>query len=77
MPTYTQTAGGTRTGHQFRYSGTCDVCGTQNCPTIFDAAIRLGSRRTWANVCPECFHRLGGKLGTGLGQQYDRTEPTN
>lgn len=68
---YTQTAGGTRTGAHFQHSGTCDICGSTACPTLYDASLRLRNRRIWAWACPECFAAGQGKLGVGLGQRYD------
>ena len=46
----------------------CDICGTELSTEFFD--FRVPSCGRWANGCPACFERQGGRLGTGLGQKY-------
>lgn len=72
MITYEQVAGGSKPGKQILTSGTCDLCGATNCPDIYDAAVRVGSRFVWAWSCQACFTERGGKLGIGSGQHYRR-----
>lgn len=38
--------------------------------TFFDA--RIPAYRQWGLLCPACAERFGIKLGTGLGQKYER-----
>lgn len=50
--------------------GSCDVCGGKLAKVMYDAKTRNGQ---WGCLCHDCFHREGGKLGTGLGQKYHWT----
>lgn len=70
--TYTQIAGGSKPGKQVSHNGTCDLCGTEACQDIYDAAVHVGSRFIWAWTCSVCFTERGGKLGVGCGQHYRR-----
>jgi len=49
--------------------GNCDNCGAvlENTKTFYDACIG----RRWGLFCPDCFRYYNGKLGTGLGQEYN------
>jgi hypothetical protein len=47
----------------------CDLCARDHQGHFYDAATANG-RGPWAIMCPRCFKRQGGKLGTGLGQEY-------
>lgn len=37
----------------------------------YDAVVEINGRRTWANVCPECWRLYSPSrtLGTGIGQR--------
>jgi hypothetical protein len=73
MIEYSQTEGGSRTGHTFLLEGSCDLCKAENCDVIFDAELLIvPGHRVWCYSCYSCFKRLGGKLGTGKGQRYER-----
>jgi hypothetical protein len=48
----------------------CNCCNRDFNNTMFDARLPFG----WGNYCAPCFKRNGGKLGTGLGQRYERQE---
>jgi len=65
MIEYSQTEGGSRTGHTFPLEGSCDLCKAENCDVIFDAELLIvPGHRVWCYSC--------GKLGTGKGQRYER-----
>ena len=53
----------------------CQLCGnalgTHGQKTMFDSKL---SRVGWGNWCNECHTHGGGRLGTGLGQQYRWTD---
>lgn len=68
---YIQTAGGSRTGKPSYYSGTCDVCRSEDNAVIYDASLCFCGHRVWAMACQECFDAHHGRLGTGLGQKYE------
>ena len=46
----------------------CDICEAELSAEFFD--FKVPSVGQWANGCPACFKRQGGRLGTGLGQRY-------
>lgn len=70
---YTQHAGGSQPGKAISHSGTCDLCGAQDCPDIFDAQLLIGGRRQWCWSCQTCFDTRIGRLGVGAGQHYTRS----
>lgn len=47
----------------------CDLCGKSlfDFKVFYDAKIHGG----WGIICPECFKKYNGKVGLGLGQEYD------
>lgn len=49
----------------------CQVSGAPLNGIMYDASLPLIGG-CWANVCEDAFVALGGKLGTGLGQQYQQ-----
>lgn len=53
--------------------GDCDMCHKPLTPTgvIIDGATSFGP---WALMCPPCHATYGRGLGTGSGQQYERTD---
>ena len=50
----------------------CDICKAELSTEFFD--FKVPSVGQWANGCPACFKRQGGRLGTGLGQQYAKQD---
>jgi hypothetical protein len=54
-----------------QYSGippkTCDICKKNLVSVFFDAKTKMGP---WANLCQDCFNKLGVGLGIGKGQKY-------
>jgi hypothetical protein len=46
----------------------CDICHAPITVAFVDGKTAFGP---WANMCPSCHRDNGGKLGTGLGQQYE------
>jgi hypothetical protein len=45
----------------------CDICKCELKSVFFDAKTKMGP---WANMCQDCFNKLGVGLGTGKGQKY-------
>jgi len=45
----------------------CELCYAQITTVFYDAATIPGP---WAIMCPSCFVRNKGQLGTGRGQKY-------
>lgn len=52
----------------------CQVCEQPYVEKMYDAALRLRNRQTWANCCAGCFESFGKGLGTGRGQEYTKQE---
>jgi len=52
-------------------SKTCDFCGKECEKDLYDAATTWGP---WATMCPDCFFKHGGSLGTGYGQHYRKNK---
>ena len=50
----------------------CDICKQPIRGGFSDAAITIGQRRIWANLCPLCAIDLGARYGTGQGQRYEK-----
>jgi hypothetical protein len=49
----------------------CDGCPKKLLLVCYDTKTKLNGM--WANLCPTCYNLYGiGKLGTGLGQRYER-----
>jgi hypothetical protein len=42
--------------------------------TVYDA--RLAGSVQWGWLCSNCFQKYGSGLGTGRGQKYERTPPS-
>lgn len=62
------------------YSSPLDKCECCNRPfgsgpgeslVMYDAAVIVMGRITWANVCKGCFDAGRGQLGEGKGQKYE------
>ena len=47
----------------------CDWCGSKIGKTFVDGKTTTGQ---WGCLCPSCHKKMGGRLGTGLGQQYEK-----
>ncbi len=48
----------------------CDVCHEYLKDVMYDANIRTFGM--WGNICQRCFDYHRCRLGTGLGQKYER-----
>ncbi len=55
---------------------TCDVCheklGMAAGTLMYDAAVRKVRGQPWACMCRSCFTDNDGRLGIGVGQEYER-----
>lgn len=52
----------------------CDICNKEIKEGFIDGGTIWGP---WANMCPECFGKVGIGLGTGRGQKYQKDKEGN